>query len=182
MDVSRRLRQPSSRVRRRAGSSRHGRRSCPTRASCRCCGRCFRITRICCRPISRTIPKAATLGASFVRKPLYSREGANVALVSAGANARSSSRPLWRGRIHPPGLAPLPNFSGQYPVLGSWLVDHTPCGLSIREDENPITGNTSRFVPHAILVGRISSASRCDGPQLRLRRRAPAWNRRARPA
>ena len=48
-------------------------------------------------------------------------------------------------------LAPLPNFSEQYPVLGSWLVDHMPCGLSIREDENPITGNTSRFLPHAIL-------------------------------
>jgi len=26
-----------------------------------------------------------------------------------------------------------------------------PCGLSIREDENPITGNTSRFLPHAIV-------------------------------
>jgi len=48
-------------------------------------------------------------------------------------------------------LAPLPGFSKQYPVLGSWLIDHTPCGLSIREDENPITGNTSRFLPHAIL-------------------------------
>jgi len=48
-------------------------------------------------------------------------------------------------------FAPLPNFSGQYPVLGSWLVDHTPCGLSIREDENPITGNASRCLPHAIL-------------------------------
>ena len=30
-------------------------------------------------------PNAARLGSSFVRKPLYSREGANVALVSAGA-------------------------------------------------------------------------------------------------
>jgi glutathionylspermidine synthase len=48
-------------------------------------------------------------------------------------------------------FASLPNFAGQYPVLGSWLIDHTPCGLSIREDENPITGNTSRFLPHAIL-------------------------------
>ncbi len=48
-------------------------------------------------------------------------------------------------------LAPLPDFSGQYPVLGSWLVGDTPCGLSIREDENPITGNLSRFVPHAIV-------------------------------
>jgi glutathionylspermidine synthase len=36
-------------------------------------------------------------------------------------------------------------------VLGSWLIDHAPCGLSIREDEGPITGNTSRFLPHAIL-------------------------------
>jgi len=26
-----------------------------------------------------------------------------------------------------------------------------PCGLSIREDDNPITGNGSRFLPHAIL-------------------------------
>ena len=39
-------------------------------------------------------------------------------------------------------LAPLPEFAGQYPVLGSWLVDHVPCGLSIREDENPVTGNS----------------------------------------
>src|SRR6202035_6105972 len=29
-------------------------------------------------------PNAASLGGSFVRKPLYSREGANVALVSGG--------------------------------------------------------------------------------------------------
>ena len=48
-------------------------------------------------------------------------------------------------------FAGLRSFSGQYPVLGSWLVDHAPCGLSIREDENPITGNSSRFLPHAIL-------------------------------
>jgi hypothetical protein len=40
---------------RRAGSSRPGRRSFPTRAFCRCCGRCFRITPICCRLISRMI-------------------------------------------------------------------------------------------------------------------------------
>ena len=28
----------------------------------------------------------------------------------------------------------MPTFSDQYAVLGSWLVDHTPCGLSIREE------------------------------------------------
>jgi len=42
-------------------------------------------------------------------------------------------------------------FSGFYPVLESWLVDGEPCGLSIREAESPITGNSSRFLPHAIL-------------------------------
>ena len=96
-------------------------------------------------------PNAAQLGTSFVRKPLYSREGANVALVSSGVTLVEQQGPYGAEGFIRQALAPLPEFSGQYPVLGSWLVDHTPCGLSIREDENPITGNTSRFVPHAIL-------------------------------
>jgi len=96
-------------------------------------------------------PKAAMLGGSFVRKPLYSREGANVTLVSAGTTLAEQAGPYGVEGFIRQAFAPMPSFSDQYPVLGSWLVDHTPCGLSIREDENPITGNTSRFVPHAIL-------------------------------
>jgi glutathionylspermidine synthase len=96
-------------------------------------------------------PNAAELGASFVRKPLYSREGANVALISDGVTVVEQRGPYGAEGFIRQALAPLPNFSQQYPVLGSWLIDHTPCGLSIREDENPITGNTSRFLPHAIL-------------------------------
>jgi glutathionylspermidine synthase len=96
-------------------------------------------------------PNAAELGASFVRKPLYSREGANVALISDGVTMVEQQGPYGAEGFIRQALAPLPNFSRQYPVLGSWLIDHTPCGLSIREDENPITGNTSRFLPHAIL-------------------------------
>ena len=96
-------------------------------------------------------PKAATLGTSFVRKPLFSREGANVTLVSAGSTLVEQQGPYGAEGFIRQALAPLPNFSGQYAVIGSWLVDHTPCGLSVREDENPITGNTSRFLPHAIL-------------------------------
>ena len=96
-------------------------------------------------------PNAAHLGTSFVRKPLYSREGANVALVSDGMTVMEQQGPYGAEGFVRQALAPLPNFSGQYPVIGSWLIDHAPCGLSIREDENPITGNTSRFLPHAIL-------------------------------
>jgi glutathionylspermidine synthase len=96
-------------------------------------------------------PSAQALGSSFVRKPIYSREGANVALVNAGTTLVEQEGPYGAEGFIRQALAPLPNFSGQYPVIGSWLIDHTPCGLSIREDENPITGNTSRFLPHAIL-------------------------------
>jgi glutathionylspermidine synthase len=96
-------------------------------------------------------PNAAQLGTSYVRKPLYSREGANVTLVSGGSTLLQQEGPYGAEGFVRQAFAPLPNFSDQYPVLGSWLVDHTPCGLSIREDENPITGNTSRFLPHAIL-------------------------------
>ena len=96
-------------------------------------------------------PKAAELGASFVRKPLYSREGANVALISEGMAFASQEGPYGAEGFVRQAFATLRPFSRQYPVLGSWLVDHTPCGLSVREDENPITGNTSRFLPHAIL-------------------------------
>src|SRR6202051_1309565 len=96
-------------------------------------------------------PNAAELGAAFVRKPLYSREGANITLVSDGVAVLDQEGPYGAEGFVRQALAPLPNFSNQYPVVGSWLVDHTPGGLSIREDENRITGNTSRFLPHAIL-------------------------------
>jgi glutathionylspermidine synthase len=96
-------------------------------------------------------PNAARLGECYVRKPLYSREGANITLVSAGATLGAEPGPYGEEGYVRQALAPLPNFSGQYPVIGSWIVDGAACGLSIREDETPITGNLSRFVPHAIL-------------------------------
>ena len=96
-------------------------------------------------------PDAAKLGATFVRKPLYSREGANVALIAEGVALVEQQGPYGAEGFIRQAFASLPNFSGQYPVIGSWLIDHAAGGLSIREDENPVTGNTSRFVPHAIL-------------------------------
>jgi glutathionylspermidine synthase len=96
-------------------------------------------------------PRAAELGTSYVRKPLYSREGANVTLVSGGVPFASHEGQYGSEGFIRQTLAPLRDFNGQYPVIGSWLVDHTPCGLSVREDAGLITGNSSRFLPHAIL-------------------------------
>jgi glutathionylspermidine synthase len=94
---------------------------------------------------------AEKLGASFVRKPLYSREGANVTMVSAGTTLEQQPGPYGSEGYIRQAFAPLPCFADQYPVIGSWIVGERACGLSIREDENPITSNSSRFVPHAIL-------------------------------
>ena len=46
--------------------------------------------------------------------------------------------------------APLPKFGGSYTLLGSWLVDDQPAGLSVREDNSLITQDSARYLPHII--------------------------------
>ena len=88
------------------------------------------------------------LGNSFVRKPKLSREGSNVALVEGGVAVEETSGEYGEeGHVYQ-AVASLPNFSGQHPVFGVWVVDHEAAGLGIREDTRRITGNLSRFVPH----------------------------------
>lgn len=48
-------------------------------------------------------------------------------------------------------LASLPQFEGNHTVLGSWIAAGKLCGLNVREDASPITRNSSRFLPHAIV-------------------------------
>jgi glutathionylspermidine synthase len=96
-------------------------------------------------------PAAATLGSSYVKKPLYSREGANVELVVNGETLDADPGPYGAEGYVRQALSPLPQFAGNYAVLGSWIAGDKPRGLSVREDLSPITKNTSRFLPHAIV-------------------------------
>ena len=96
-------------------------------------------------------PKAAELGQSFVRKPLYSREGANIAIVVGGQALDQDGGPYGAEGYVRQAVATLPRFGENYAVLGSWIAAGKPCGLSVREDVSPITKNTSRFLPHAIV-------------------------------
>ena len=96
-------------------------------------------------------PKAAELGNSFVRKPLYSREGSNVAIVVDGVAVDQDEGPYGAEGYVRQAVATLPRFDGNYVALGSWIAAGQPCGLSAREDLSPITKNTSRFLPHAIV-------------------------------
>jgi len=96
-------------------------------------------------------PEAQKLGPSFVRKPLYSREGANVEMVVNGEIIESDGGPYGNEGHARQAMATLPRFGDDYAVVGSWIAAGRPCGLSIREDTSAITKNTSRFVPHAIV-------------------------------
>jgi glutathionylspermidine synthase len=96
-------------------------------------------------------PKAAELGQSYVRKPLFSREGANIELVDEGRRARVLDQGYGEEGHIRQGLHVLTAFDGNYPVIGAWMVDAEPAGIGIREDRSRVTRNLSRFVPHAIV-------------------------------
>ena len=95
---------------------------------------------------------AKALDGQCVVKPLYSREGANVTMIVDGRVADSAAGNYGGEGTIVQGLAPLPNFDGNYAVVGAWIVAGQSCGVGIREDASPITKNTSRFVPHALVV------------------------------
>ncbi len=88
------------------------------------------------------------LGASYVRKPIFSREGSNITWIERGAIVEQTDGDYGReGHVYQ-ALADLPEFDGHRPVFGIWMVDHEAAGLGIREDTRRITGNLSRFIPH----------------------------------
>jgi glutathionylspermidine synthase len=86
-------------------------------------------------------------GADVVKKPLLSREGSNVTIRSRGTVRWQPGDYGKEGFVYQ-GVAPLPSFNGRYPAIGSWIVGEEPAGIGIREDDSPITKNSSRFVPH----------------------------------
>lgn len=87
---------------------------------------------------------------TFAQKPLLSREGANVRLVTDAGEWATGGDYGAEGQVFQ-ALAPIPNCAGNYPVLGLWMVDGVCAGMGIRESTQRITDNTSRFVPHVIV-------------------------------
>jgi glutathionylspermidine synthase len=91
----------------------------------------------------------ADLGAHFVEKPLFSREGSNIRLVSAGQATTTEGPYGAEGFIRQKAIT-IPDFGGGHVILGSWMVASQPAGMLVREDASPITGNMARFLPHFI--------------------------------
>ncbi len=94
---------------------------------------------------------SAALAPGWVRKPLYSREGANVTVILADGSQHVAAGPYDDSPWIRQAAHPLPRFDGNYAVIGSWVVADRAAGIGIREDTTLITRDTSRFVPHIIV-------------------------------
>ncbi len=91
----------------------------------------------------------------WVRKPMHSREGANIVMAQPDGQIIQTDGPYADRLQIDQRLAPTASFTdalhpgtSRYPVLGLWMIDQECCGMGIREDATPITGNLSSFVPH----------------------------------
>ncbi len=87
---------------------------------------------------------------AYVRKPFWSREGANVTIVNKD-HVITTEGPYDSQTAVFQQYMPLPEFDGWHPVIGSWIIGDEPAGMGIREDRGLVHGDLSRFVPHRFL-------------------------------
>jgi glutathionylspermidine synthase len=84
----------------------------------------------------------------WARKPIYSREGANVSLLEDGVAVVAKPGRYGNQPVIHQAYAPLYRQDGVHAVIGSWIVGNEPAGIGIREDISAVTVNTSHFTPH----------------------------------
>jgi glutathionylspermidine synthase len=82
-----------------------------------------------------------------VIKPRQSREGANVQ-IRRNNQIVLATEGTYEGPVVYQQYHSIKTFDGKTPVIGSWMVNGHACGIGIREDATPVTGNLSQFVPH----------------------------------
>lgn len=87
----------------------------------------------------------------WVRKPYFSREGANIELRTAQGQTCKEDGPYTDAPFILQEFAPLPRFGDNFTLIGSWVIGDQAAGIGIREDNSLITKDTSRFLPHLIL-------------------------------
>ncbi len=86
-----------------------------------------------------------------VKKPIFSREGANITILNNANEVCRSEGPYGQEGFIYQSAHFLPKFGDSYTLVGSWLVDNEAAGMSIREDSGLITQDMSRYLPHIIL-------------------------------
>lgn len=87
---------------------------------------------------------------NFVKKPLLSREGANVEIYWDNKMIYNTPGEYGEEGFVYQGLAKLHREESGFSVIGSWIIGQEPCGISFRESDMPVTTDRSRFIPHII--------------------------------
>jgi glutathionylspermidine synthase len=107
------------------------------------------------------------LSDTHVVKPFYSREGANITIVTDGQSIAQTDGSYADGPFVYQQFHPLPTFDGnRHSVIGSWIVNGHACGIGIREDDSLITRNTSRFLPHIFRKSPTAKPPAIDNKRL----------------
>ncbi|QBQ42101.1 glutathionylspermidine synthase family protein [Sphingobacterium psychroaquaticum] len=86
----------------------------------------------------------------FVKKPILSREGANVEMYYDKQMIYATEGEYGEEGYIYQELATLHREDSGFSIIGSWLIGQEPCGISFRESDMPITTDKSRFIPHII--------------------------------
>jgi glutathionylspermidine synthase len=92
------------------------------------------------------------LWGDYVRKPVFSREGANVTIFKNGIPVQETNGSYGDEGFIYQQYFPIPTYKGYTPVIGSWLIGGEPAGIGIRESNSLITDNKSLFCPHYFLT------------------------------
>ena len=87
---------------------------------------------------------------NYVKKPLLSREGANVEIYENGKLVEQSLGEYGEEGFIYQELAQLHHEETGYSIIGSWIIGQESCGITVRESDQIITTDKSRFVPHII--------------------------------
>ncbi|WP_207400665.1 glutathionylspermidine synthase family protein [Actinomadura roseirufa] len=87
---------------------------------------------------------------SHVQKPLLGREGASMRIVTPDGRVQRTEGDYGAEGFVFQEFCPLPDFDGEHPVIGAWVVHDESAGIGIRETSGLITDDTSSFVPHRV--------------------------------
>lgn len=87
---------------------------------------------------------------NYVKKPLLSREGANISFVYGNEIIYETPGEYGEEGFIYQAMASLHKEESGYAIIGSWIIGQESCGITFRESDYPVTTDKSRFIPHII--------------------------------
>lgn len=85
---------------------------------------------------------------NYVKKPVYSREGANIKIIKNNYTIAESHGEYGEEGFLYQEYFEVPKFDNMTPIIGSWLIGGVAAGMGIRESNSLITDNMAKFCPH----------------------------------